>query len=447
MTYDLATKVSLGVVILFFFFFDELDYIKEIHQAFKNICLDKMLSDGYFDMSIYIYGRIKKEDMYARLTAHESKYAILYKGKYPSKENAFSIWQEKINKQTYSDANYSEEKRSEIELSYEESSAIVNWVYNTMKDVQEREEFTKELLFNIKELHNIKQKIKIFNGVVYNAEKVELKFFTSLSKVNTFVSSLKKEMKTLFFRGHANPNYILRPSVMRTPNLQKNESKLYQELLINCPDDFIECQTHLEKLVKMQHYGLPTRLLDITRNPLVALYFACESLTETYGEIILITAENHDIKYPQSDAVSILASLPIFSYDKQQEFCMHANNRILNETEFNMKICGLIQEVRLEKPAFQAKVNRNDILKNYIVYALKNNNRIVKQDGAFILCGLSNEVGFLEKYRYREGGKKIIALIDKKESFLEQLDTFSINRAGLFPEIDCVSEYLKTKYS
>jgi len=107
----------------------------------------------------------------------------------------------------------------------------------------------------------------------------------------------------------------------------------------------------------------------------------------------------------------------------------------------------LIQEVRLEKPAFQPEINKGDILDSYIVYALKNNNRIVKQDGAFILCGLDNRDGFLEKFRYRHNGKKVIILIKEKKKILEQLETFSINRASLFPEIECVSEYLRSKYS
>lgn len=68
-------------IIFFYFFFDDLYWVEEVQQAFKMICMDKMLSDGYFDMSIYIYGRIKKDEMYAKLVAHKSKYAVLYRGK------------------------------------------------------------------------------------------------------------------------------------------------------------------------------------------------------------------------------------------------------------------------------------------------------------------------------------------------------------------------------
>lgn len=366
----------------YFYFFDDLYYIEDIQQAFKNICLDKMLSDGYFDMSAYIFGRLKKEDIYARLVASKSRYAVLYQGRFPNKNTASSVWRQKMGEGSYNDDIY----RSRCELTYLESSAIVNWVYKTLKNSEERNAFTKELLGQIKELHGIQNDIRFSKGVVYNAEKVEIHFLSSVSSVNSYVSSLKKEAGTLFFRGHADPNYILRPSIMRTPRLLQNESEIYHELIINCPDDFEKCHTHLEKLVKMQHYGLPTRLLDITRNPLVALYFACESNPESYGELVLISPENHEIK-------------------------------------------------------------KDDLVSSFIVYALKNNDRIVMQDGAFILCGLPDGERSLEEFRYRENGKKVVILIDGKKKLLEQLETFSINRAALFPEIECVAEYLRNKYT
>ncbi len=431
-----------AIAFFFYYFFDELYYIKDIQQAFKNVCLDKMLSDGYFDMSVYIYGRIRKEDMCARLSARKSIYAVLYKEAYPKKDNASSAWTGHFGEQTGTSNN-----RINTELTYEDSVAIVNWVYRTMKNAEERTQFTLELFEHIKELYGIRNRIKSAQGVFYNSAKVDLHFFSSISSVSRFVASISDKGDTLFFRGHADPNYTLRPSIMRSKKLQKNESKLYNDLLIECPDDFEKCHTHLEKLVKMQHYGLPTRLLDITRNLLVALYFACESHQDSFGEIILISAKPQEIKYPQSDTVSILASLPAFSYDKQQEFRHLAEDPRMGNDAFNKGVARLIHEVRLEKPAFQSEINKEDLLTSYIVYALKNNNRIVKQDGAFILCGLSDDIGALESFRYKDKRKKTVVLVDKKKKILEELKAYSINRASLFPEIECVAEYLKGLYS
>ena len=379
--------------------------------------------------------------MYASLKTHKSKYAVLYQGPYPKLDTAREVWRKKIEEPSYKDDRYPPE------LTFEESSAIVNWVYRMLKNAKEKVDFTEELLGQIRDLAGIINEPHYSKGVVYNAKKVEVHFLSSVSSVSNFISSVKKRTDTLFFRGHANANYTLCPSIMRTTRLQQSESELYHELLINCPDDFEKCGTHLEKLVKMQHYGLPTRLLDITRNLLVALYFACESNLETYGELVLISAEDQAIKYPQSDTVSILASLPVFSYQKQEKFLNWAIDSTISNRQFNVKAKRLIHEIRLEKPAFQAEVNKNDILSNYIVYALKNNSRIVKQDGAFILCGLFAGYGSLEKFRYRKHGKKVIVLLEKKKHILEQLENFSINRASLFPEIECVAEYLKIKYS
>lgn len=425
---------------MFFFFFDELYCIPEIKQAFKNILFDKMLKDGYFDMRKYILGLIKKGSMLSKLEKEDSKYALLYKSAYPVKENAFHLWNNILGN-TEKDCYYFKD----VDLTIVESEAIVNWVFQTLKNSKEREDFTKKIFCELKDFCDIKNNIRFAGEVVYNAEKVDVHFLSSISEINKFISKLNIR-DNLFFRGHSDANYSLVPSVYRTPGFKKNESKMYNEILINCPDDFEKCYTHLEKLVKMQHYGLPTRLLDITRNPLVALYFACESNFETYGELVLISVSEDEIKYPQSDSVSILSSLATFSDEKQNEFYKLATDTMIDVGEFNKKLYKLVHEVKLEKPAFLAQISKQDILRNYVVYALKNNNRIIKQDGAFVLCGIPNEKNSLENFRYREDGKKVIVLLEDKEKILRELDEFSINRASLFPEVDCVAEYLKNKY-
>ena len=51
-----------------------------------------------------------------------------------------------------------------------------------------------------------------------------------------------------------------------------------------------------------QHYGVPTRLLDWSRNPLVALYFACRDQKEKDGKVWLLHARNYDRAYPEKTA-------------------------------------------------------------------------------------------------------------------------------------------------
>lgn len=58
--------------------------------------------------------------------------------------------------------------------------------------------------------------------------------------------------------------------------LLQNEKRAVRDLISVHPGEFASDESMFDKLVRMQHFGLPTRLLDVSRNALVALYFATD---------------------------------------------------------------------------------------------------------------------------------------------------------------------------
>lgn len=133
--------------------FHELYIIQDIKQAFKRVCLEKMISDGYVDMSAYIFGRIKKADMYVKLTNEKSKYAVLYKSSYPNEQNIYDLWSGFMFEQIPQDGN--------SELTRTECIGIVNWIYRALKSADAKTSFTSFLFTQIEELSGIKNALFI----------------------------------------------------------------------------------------------------------------------------------------------------------------------------------------------------------------------------------------------------------------------------------------------
>lgn len=131
----------------------------------------------------------------------------------------------------------------------------------------------------------------------------------------------------LFYRGQYKGSYDLISGVFRKDDIGNSnadkEDYYWHEAHVRCPE-FFEHSTHLDNLVTMQHFGFPTRLLDITSNPLVALFFSCKNYgcsrcnTADTGKVFFAVIAN-ELLYADSDKARIISCLPRLSRPEKEE--------------------------------------------------------------------------------------------------------------------------------
>lgn len=268
---------------------------------------------------------------------------------------------------------------------------------------------------------------------------------STIGSIRTLFEKLEGELEDtkdyhIFYRGQSDKKYGLLPSIYREEALIRNEDKIFRDIIAQCPTDFKGSASTFEKLVKMQHYSLPTRLLDITTNPLVALYFACDN-DETDGKLFRFEVKTSDIKYFDSDAVSIVSNIakrPVdFSIEKYRDSdCEDFNSQT--------DIACLLHEIKCEKPHFQNVIDSKDIERVFCVKPMFDNPRIIRQSGAFFLYGIDgckSKPAILD-FEYK---MYIIGKAHKKK-IRKQLEALGIDKSTLFPEVEHVAEHIKEKY-
>ncbi len=266
-----------------------------------------------------------------------------------------------------------------------------------------------------------------------------------IDKVFDFHDDTRKH--EVFYRGHSDKQkYKLEPSLFRKDKdgnylYLEQEDILYRELIISNSSDFSSDIYTLDRLVRMQHYSLPTRLLDISSNPLIALYFACKSSENTDGEVIFFRVQKDDIKYYDSDTASCLANLAKLSKVEQNEINTKLDKIKFNDTPVIEKLVHFIKE---EKPFFKAEIEPSDLKKIICVKSKKSNERIASQSGAFLLFGIDSSLN--EEGTESIQINRVVIKKEDKSKILIELDLLNVNESSVFPYIENSAKYIAQKY-
>ncbi|MCF8255751.1 MAG: FRG domain-containing protein, partial [Bacteroidia bacterium] len=147
------------------------------------------------------------------------------------------------------------------------------------------------------QIHNLNPELrkKIENLYVLKEEEPKLHFvFTrnqggGKEELRELLDIMGKDETGNLYRGQADSSWSLDASITREPKYKESEGDMYYEILSLKPDAFQNDKTVYERLITMQHFGMPTRLMDVTRNPLVSIFFACNNLARKDSDGVIFT--------------------------------------------------------------------------------------------------------------------------------------------------------------
>ncbi|HEX2605988.1 MAG TPA: FRG domain-containing protein [Flavisolibacter sp.] len=243
-----------------------------------------------------------------------------------------------------------------------------------------------------------------------------------------YKSIIRRFSENWAFRGQADASWILNNAIERTDFIQLHkgiEVEFLAEFQRGARNYLTRDETpeHLiEWLALMQHHGAPTRLLDLTKSPFIAAYFAFEQTLVTKDNYVAIWCLN--VNHLKSRALQALHE------DFGNDFKASGN--------------------RIHEAVFDRIFHENNRCLVFPVEPFGMNRRYSLQQSIFVSTGISHQplmkqLLFLGDSLGRSVVKLEIPAACKKEA-LRELQQMNLNRASLFPDLDGYAASLRLRY-
>lgn len=239
----------------------------------------------------------------------------------------------------------------------------------------------------------------------------------------------------------------LEPSVFRDKDLETNEASLLSEFFTRQPTASGRQNSAFSQLVFAQHYKLPTRLLDISRNPLVALFNAIEKNKTWDGCVHLFVVPKSQIKSHDSDTISILSNFTKLTFDEQKAL---VTKKSLTTREDAIR--RLYHFIKSEKPHFQEKIVPQDLFQSFVVEPRRDFERLKAQSGAFFISALHKDhdpktVKDIAKHVPTCSHRRLVIAREFKEDIKEELKLLNISHETLYPGFESTSHAIKQEFA
>ena len=193
-------------------------------------------------------------------------------------------------------------------------------------------------------------------------------------------------------------------------------------------------EDNLAWLQYAQHYGVPTRLLDFTANPLVALYFCCQSESKTDGSFWIVNTANFH-RWSRDEDIC------------KDERLKHTRKSIIDHILLNMSSVNPSENEELTKdrpvlfipPYIDQRMSAQS--SRFMLWGNDDSalDDMGIENNEMVLCPDGMRIDTINDQRF---WSKLIIPYNCKHSLMRELDLLDINEKSIFPGLDGIGKYV-----